>query len=146
VSELTKHVSLVQTDPLALISLRATGRCTVRLPEALFDQDGPGHYFRRLKTVALSIPCVTGPYASVNCKLTLLKSSVRKSALLNGAYAREGLEDTRFQDYFGGVQSIVTTSAQQDSGLFEINLRDERYSRSRTGVSAVAAEPRQSAE
>jgi hypothetical protein len=125
--ELTKHVSLLQVDPLALIKLRATGRCTVQLPEALFDLDGPGHYFRRIKTVAVSVPCVTGPYGSVHSKLTLLKSSVRKSPLLNGDYAREGLEDTRFQDYFGSVQSIVASSSQQDSGLFETNLRDERY-------------------
>ena len=54
--ELTKHVSLLQVDPLALMQLRATGRCTVRLPESLFDMDGPGHYFRRIKTVAVSIP------------------------------------------------------------------------------------------
>jgi len=24
--------------------------------ESLFDMDGPGHYFRRIKTVAVSIP------------------------------------------------------------------------------------------
>jgi len=126
--ELTKHVSLLQLDPLALIQLRTTGRCTVRLPEALFDMDGPGHYFRRIKSVAVSIPCVTGPYASVNCKLTLLKSSIRKTAILrDGLYAREGAEDDRFSDYFGSLQSIVTSSAQNDSGLFETNLRDERY-------------------
>ena len=115
-------------DPLALIQLRTTGRCTVRLPEALFDMDGPGHYFRRIKTVALSIPCVTGPYASVNCTLTLLKSSNRKTqSLRDGVYAREDAEDDRFNDYFGSLQSIVTGSAQNDSGLFETNLRDERY-------------------
>lgn len=126
--ELTKHVSLLQVDPLALIQLRTTGRCTVRLPEMLFDLDGPGHYFRRIKSVAVSIPCVAGPYASVNCKLTLLKSSIRKTPILrDGAYAREGSEDDRFSDYFGSLQSIVTSSAQNDSGLFETNLRDERY-------------------
>jgi hypothetical protein len=125
--ELTKHVSLLQVAPLALISLRATGRCTAQLAEALFDLDGPGHYFRRLKSVALSIPCVTGPYTNINCKLTLLKSSIRTSAQLNGAYPREGLEDRRFQDYFGSVQAIVASSAQQDSGLFETSLRDHRY-------------------
>lgn len=80
--ELTKHVSLLQVDPLALIRLRTTGRCTVRLPEMLFDMDGPGHYFRRIKSIAVSIPCVTGPYAGVNCKLTLLKSSIRKTPIL----------------------------------------------------------------
>ena len=126
--ELTKHVSLLQVNPLALMQLRTTGRCTVTLPEALFDMDGPGHYFRRIKTVAVSIPCVTGPYASVNCTLTLLKSSIRKTQILrDGAYARENAEDERFNDYYGSLQSIVTSSAQNDSGLFETNLRDERY-------------------
>ena len=125
--ELTKHVSLLQLDPLALIQLRTSGRCTVRLPEMLFDMDGPGHYFRRIKSVALSIPCVTGPYVGVNCKLTLLKSSIRTKPALNGGYAREGTDDIRFQDYFGTVQSVVASSGQQDSGLFETSLRDERY-------------------
>jgi Tc toxin complex TcA C-terminal TcB-binding domain len=125
--ELTRHISLLQLDPLALIQLRTTGRCTVKLPEALFDMDGPGHYFRRMKTVAVSIPCVTGPYASVNCTLTLLKSSIRKTPAVGDQYARVDAEDERFNDYFGSLQSIVTSSAQNDSGLFETNLRDERY-------------------
>lgn len=125
--ELTKHVSLLQVDPLALLQLRMTGRCTVKLSEALFNMDGPGHYFRRIKTVAVSIPCVTGPYSSVNCTLTLLKSSIRKTSVTDGNYAREGAEDARFSDYFGSLQSIVTSSAQNDSGMFETSLRDERY-------------------
>ncbi|HEY5811435.1 MAG TPA: hypothetical protein VIT23_02130, partial [Terrimicrobiaceae bacterium] len=127
--ELTKHVSLLQVDPLALIQLRATGRCTVRLDEDLFDMDGPGHFFRRIKTVALSIPCVTGPFTSVNCTLTLLKSSIRKTQLLRDGkfYERFGSEDNRFDDYFGSLQSIVASSAQTDSGLFATNLDDVRY-------------------
>jgi hypothetical protein len=125
--ELTKHVSLLQVDPLALLQLRMTGRCTVKLPEELFDMDCPGHYFRRIKTVAVSIPCVTGPYASVNCTLTLLKSSIRKTSVSDGNYAREDTEDDRFSDYFGSLQSIVTSSAQNDSGMFETSLHDERY-------------------
>ena len=125
--ELTKHVSLLQVNPYALIQLRAIGRCTVFLPEELFDMDGPGHYFRRIKSVAVSIPCVTGPYTSINCTLTLLKSTVRKNPLLRDGYAREGAEDDRFSDHFGSMQAIVTSTGQNDSGLFETNLRDERY-------------------
>ena len=126
--ELTKHVSVLQLNPLAVLQLRATGRCTVELPEVLFDMDGPGHYFRRLKTVAVSIPCVTGPLASVNCTLTLLKSSVRKTpALGDTPYSRENADDPRFADYFGSLQSIVTSSAQHDAGLFQADMRDERY-------------------
>jgi hypothetical protein len=125
--ELTKHVSLMQVDPTALLELRTTGKCTVALPEELFDMDGPGHYFRRIKTVAVSIPCVAGPYTSVNCRLVLTKSTIRKDAGLGDGYARLGSEDARFDDHFGSTEAIVTSSAQNDSGLFETNLRDERY-------------------
>jgi hypothetical protein len=126
--ELTKHVSLRQLDPLALLFLRATGTCEVSLPEWLFNLDGPGHYMRRIKNVSLSIPSVTGPYTSVSCTLSLLRSSIRKSPLLkDDVYWRDSQEDDRFADYFGTIQSIVTSSANNDSGLFETNLRDERF-------------------
>jgi hypothetical protein len=126
--ELTKHISLLQLSPLALLQLRTAGRCTISLPEELFDMDGPGHYFRRIKTVAVSIPCVAGPYTSINCTLTMLKSSIRtKPMLTDGSYERSGTEDDRFNDSFGSLQTIVTSTGQNDSGLFETNLRDERY-------------------
>ncbi|HEX2852659.1 MAG TPA: hypothetical protein VHO24_05430 [Opitutaceae bacterium] len=125
--ELTRHVSLRQLNPLALIALKATGSCQVTIPEWLYDLDAPGHYLRRIKTVSLSIPSVIGPYTSVNCTLTLLKSTLRKSPIAGDEYARQGAEDERFTDYFGATQSIVTSSAQNDSGMFEPNLNDERF-------------------
>ncbi len=126
--ELTKHVSLRQLDPIALLNLRATGSCEVTVPEWVFDLDTPGHYMRRLKNVSLSIPAVTGPYTSVNCTLSLQRSSLRKSSILkDGAYVRQGSEDDRFVDYFGTVQSIVTSSGNNDSGMFETNLQDARF-------------------
>jgi hypothetical protein len=125
--ELNKPVSLRQLDPLALLELKATGSCQLSLPEWLFDLDGPGHYLRRLKTVSISIPSVVGPYASVNCTASLLSSSVRTSPLLAGGYARAGEDASRFVDYFGAIQAVVTSTGNADSGLFELNLRDERY-------------------
>jgi hypothetical protein len=125
--ELTKHASLLQAAPLAVVQLRATGSCTFTLPEELFDLDGPGHYFRRIKSVAVTLPCVAGPYTSVNCTLSLQKSTIRTSTDIGTGYARRGSDDSRFNDYYGTLQSIVTSSAQSDSGLFETNLRDERY-------------------
>jgi hypothetical protein len=126
--ELTKHVSLLQLNPKALLQLRMLGQCTVFLPEELFDIDCPGHYFRRIKSVSVSIPAIAGPYSSVNCTLTLLKSSIRRNSLLgDDGYARAGAEDSRFSDHFGSLQSIVTSTGQSDSGMFETNLRDERY-------------------
>ncbi len=125
--EITKHVSLAQLDPLALVQLRQTGSCTLSLPEALFDLDFSGHYMRRLRNVGVSIPCVTGPYTGVHCTLRLLRSSVRHaSTLLGGKYARQEA-DPRFTDSLGAIQSIVTSRAEEDSGLFETNLNDGRF-------------------
>jgi hypothetical protein len=126
--ELTRHISLRQLDPLALLSLKSSGSCEFVIPEWLYDRDCPGHYMRRLKSIAVSVPSVTGPYASVNCTLQLLSSTIRKRAeLKDGEYLRQGVEDDRFADYAGAIQTIVTSGAVNDSGLFEANLRDERY-------------------
>lgn len=127
--ELTKHVSLARLDPMALLRLKATGSCEVSIPEWLFDTDAPGHYLRRIKSVAVSIPCVVEPYTGVHCTLSLLRSSVRVSPVVGDAgYARapDGT-DARFRDTFGAVESIVTSTGSNDAGLFEVNLRDERH-------------------
>ena len=124
--ELTRHISLRQLNPAALLSLRATGSCAVNIPEWVFDLDTPGHYLRRIKMASLTIPCVTGPYTNVSCTLTLTKSSLRTSPDVGDDYARQGADDGRFIDYFSATQAIVTSSGQNDSGLFETNLRDER--------------------
>lgn len=128
--ELTKHVSLRRLDPVALLRLKAIGSCEVAVPEWLFDLDTPGHYMRRIKNVSLSIPAVTGPYTSVNCTLSLLKSTLRRSPQLRDGtdYQRAtDEEDSRFVDYYGTIQSIVTSNAQDDAGMFETSLRDERF-------------------
>src|SRR6202022_1574212 len=66
-------------------------------------------------------------YAGVNCTLSLLKSSLRTSPIAGDKYAWQGSEDERFVDYTGAVQSIVTSTGQNGSGMFETNLRDERF-------------------
>ena len=126
--ELSKRISLAQLDPKALLSLKETGSCYVSLPEAIFDLDTPGHYFRRVRSLSVTVPCVAGPYTGVNLTATLLGSSVRVDPRVpdDGAYGR-GKSDTRFRDAAGPIESIVTSTGQDDAGLFEANLRDERY-------------------
>jgi hypothetical protein len=85
---------------------------------------------RRIKSVALSIPSVVGPYTSVNGTLSLLRSSLRKlpDAAADGSdYLRTAQNDGRFVDYSGAIESVVTSSAVSDAGMFEVNLRDERF-------------------
>ncbi|OQW61976.1 MAG: hypothetical protein BVN28_05975 [Nitrospira sp. ST-bin4] len=124
--EITKSVSLLLQDPVALIRLKETGQCEVELPETLFDMDYPGHYLRRIKNVSLTIPCVVGPYTSINCTLTLLSNKIRVKNTQPASY-EERAGDTRFASNFGALQSIATSHAQNDSGMFELNFRDERY-------------------
>jgi hypothetical protein len=126
--ELTRHVSLRQLDPFALIGLRATGSCEISVPEWLYDLDCPGHYMRRIKSVAVTMLSVVGPFTGVHCSLSLLRSSIRKVPIVpaEDAYDRQDPDD-RFQDYIGAVQTVVTSSGNNDSGLFELNLHDERY-------------------
>jgi hypothetical protein len=126
--EMTRHVSLARLDPLALLRLKATGSCEATIPEWVFDLDSPGQYMRRLKTVAVSIPCVSEPYTGLHCRLSLLRSSIRVSSVAGDQYDRTpDAEDGRFRDFSGTIQSIVTSTGQYDSGLFEVNLSDERY-------------------
>ena len=124
--ELTKSISLGMLDPLALVQLRETGTCYINLPEAVYDLDYPGQYMRRIKSVQLTLPCVTGPYTSVNCKLTLLDNKWRKDT--SGDYPESTDEyDSRFVYNTGGTQSIATSSGQNDSGMFQLNFNDDRY-------------------
>src|SRR5262245_29259136 len=84
---------------------------------------------RRIKSVAVSVPSVVGPYTTVNCTLSLLGSSLRKvpDAAPDGSDYLRRQTDSRFVDYAGAVQSVITSSAVNDSGMFEVNLREERF-------------------
>ncbi len=125
--ELTKHVSLALLDPLALVRLKETGRCFFNLPEESFDLDYPGHYFRRIKSVSLTLPCVVGPYTTISCTLRLLKNSIRiNTAIRDNRYPHntddQGLpaDDGRFIENNIPVKAIAVSNAQNDSGVFEL--------------------------
>jgi hypothetical protein len=125
--ELTQRVSLLQIAPWALIQLRATGRCTFSVPEELFDLNTPGHYFRRLRSVAVSIPCVTGDVREVACTARLLRSRIRTSPLIgDSGYPASPDGDDRFVELLGSTDAIVTSSAINDAGLFETAAQDQR--------------------
>jgi hypothetical protein len=125
--ELTKHISLAQMFPLDLIKLITERSITLDLPEFIFDMDYPGHYMRRIKSVSVTIPNVAGPFTNVSFMLTLQSAKVRKNTTGNTYEESGNLNDPRFVYQTGGRESICTSSAQNDSGMFEINFGDERY-------------------
>ena len=125
--ELTKDISLAMIAPDKLNELRTNGSCEFDIPEMLYDIDHPGHYLRRIKSVSISVPAVTGPFSGVTCKLSMLNNRFRKSVTVGNQYAYQGLNDTRFIHNLIGIQSIATSSGNNDSGMFEFNFNDERY-------------------
>ncbi len=148
--ELTKQISLRQHFPAQFLRLRLTGSCEIEVPEWMFDHDFPGHYMRRIKSASLTIPCVTGPYAGVHCRLTLLGSATRIDPRLSAPphecccppdvccpecsnderMAHEYLpcaDDPRVVRQFGARDAIATSTGQNDSGLFVLDFNDQRY-------------------
>jgi len=118
-AELTKHISLVRLAPDKLLDLRRTGNCDFDIPEVLFDLDHPGHMRRRIKSVSLTIPAVAGPQTTIGARLELTSSFVRMpvgQSRTDTQLVRQSL-----------VTGISTSSAQDDSGLFRLDFRDERY-------------------
>ena len=128
--EIVKNTSLQQLNPLELIRLRETGTCEFALPEVLFDMGFPGQYMRRIKSVALTFACHVGPPTSLNCVLRLLEHKFRISAIVNGKgdYAEHTDEtDERFSTVNVPITSIAVSTGQNDSGVFELSFKDERY-------------------
>jgi len=137
--ELTKHFSLRYHFPMEFLRIKETGHCEIELPEWMFDLDYPGQYLRRIKNVTLTIPCVTGPYNGVHCRATLLSSLTRIDPRLELPATRCCCECGSGSDYevcphdprmvrsYAAREAIATSSGQNDSGMFELNFRDERY-------------------
>jgi hypothetical protein len=137
--ELTKHFSLRLHFPMEFLRIKETGHCEIELPEWMFDLDYPGHYMRRIKNVTLTIPCVTGPYNGVHCRATLLSSVTRIDPRMDLPATRCCCESGSRNDYeacphdprmvrsYAAREAIATSSGQNDSGMFELSFRDERY-------------------
>jgi hypothetical protein len=100
------------------------------VPEALFDMGYPGHYMRRIKSVALTFACTVGPPTSVNCILRLMEHKFRTNAIATSKAdypeRTDGTED-RFSTINVPITSIAVSTGENDSGVFEFNFRDERY-------------------
>lgn len=116
VPEITQNLSLAMIDSSRLVQLRQTGSCDIRIPEVAFEVLYPGQFRRVIKSVRVTIPCIAGPYTNISARLTLLKGEIENS---DGA----DLEEITVAKN----TSITTSSANNDSGVFELDFRDERY-------------------
>ncbi|GII59256.1 hypothetical protein Pth03_76450 [Planotetraspora thailandica] len=130
--EITKRVSLLQIDPLGLLTLKNEGRGEFALTEALFDRDFPGHFRRQIKTVSVTFEGPDGPL-SVNATLTQLDS---KTVLTADPKAVKYLLDPKgsapesLRGDWRPSQQIALSDVEygrDGNGLFELRFDDQRY-------------------
>jgi len=118
--EITQAFSLALLDPRSLLRLRQTGNCSFEIPEIMFDLFYPGQYHRVIKSVRITIPCVAGPNINISARLTLMNAKIRKEDKIDRSVNNLSARDPI-------LKSIWTSTGQNDSGMFELNFRDERY-------------------
>ena len=74
--QIEKKISLQRTMPAALTDLKTKGACEFELSEALFDRDFPGHYFRSIKTLAVTINAQVDDIDGIHATLIELGNKV----------------------------------------------------------------------
>jgi hypothetical protein len=130
--EITKRISLIEVDPLALLRLGRNGSCEFAVTEESFDHDFPGHFRRQLRAVAVSVWGPDGQAAEVTATLTQLS---HKTVLEPDAKAVRHLLDptqpvpaTIRSDWRAGQQIALShTGDAEGNGLFELRYDDTRY-------------------
>ncbi|NEO79936.1 neuraminidase-like domain-containing protein [Moorena sp. SIO4G3] len=130
--EIEKTISLLQLNPQAFQQFKDTGKCEFKLSEKLFDFDFPGHYCRQIKTIAISIPAVVGPYQNIKATLTQTSNKTLLQPNVNAVeYLLSGGEnppdESILRSNWRRNQKIAISRGANDNGLFELNFRDERY-------------------
>jgi hypothetical protein len=65
----TQHVPLSHVAPAQLLDLRRTGACSFTIPRWWFQRYDPMLRNRRVRSLSVSVPSVTGPYVGMNATL-----------------------------------------------------------------------------
>lgn len=125
--EITKHVSLANLAPDKLMELKLTGQCFLDIDEWMYNLDHPGHYWRRIKTVSMSVKCDADEFTNINCSLMLLSSEIRNTGVPGDQGYDKTEDDSRFTLLTGKGQAIATSHCKYDAGLFKLSFNDERF-------------------
>ncbi|MEU8386188.1 hypothetical protein, partial [Streptosporangium sp. NPDC048865] len=131
--EITKKVSLLELDPVALLRLRSGGRCEFTLGEDLFGRDFPGHFLRQIRTVSVTFADAAGEQLGLNATLTQLTSKTVLEAdpkAVKYLLDPQGDAPATLRGDWRPSQRIALSQAeypQENNGLFELRYDDERY-------------------
>lgn len=130
--EIEKNISFRYMFPDLLEILKTQGICQFELPEFLFAADYPAAYRRKIMSVSLTVPAVLPPYETIKATLKQISSQVLMKPDKKGIDYLFGLtsenpgEETVKQSVRSGGK-IAVSRGVDDSGMFVLDFRDERY-------------------
>ncbi|RSL72919.1 hypothetical protein CEP53_000933 [Fusarium sp. AF-6] len=125
--EVSKTISLRQIDPLALLSLRLNGSANFSLNESLFDVDFPGHYMRRIRSIAVSIPAVVGPHTNINATLQLTSHRYRVSTTASKAAEFMAQDKDSFRTDRIPISAVAISGGGGGTGVFDLTFSGPKY-------------------
>ncbi|NOU13039.1 MAG: hypothetical protein HOO92_03580 [Methylococcaceae bacterium] len=107
---LTQTLSIAQIAAMELQRFRETGVLVFATPEAMFDQEFPGHYLRLIKRVKVSLIALVPPIRGVRASLTA--SGLSRVIVAGDEFSPVILSRS--------PESIVFTSPLNATGMFEL--------------------------
>lgn len=136
--EIEKVISLRSALPDAFAMLRDTGNCFFKLTEQMFDNDYPGHFFRVIKSIAITVKSPNlNPDQSLNATLIQLNNRALLEPDIEGVrylMDRDNQTDdipTSIRSNWRANQQIAVSRPNRDNGMFgniDLNLLfDDRY-------------------
>ena len=137
--EIEKTISLQQSMPELLTLLKLNGQCEFRLDEALFDRDYPGHYFRVIKTIGITVKVQAQPYQTLKATLIQLGNKALLSPdidsvryLLDPTSVEQPDGNTLRTDWRANQQIAISRVGDDEPdrnlGMFVLNFfLDDRY-------------------
>nr|RBQ97281.1 hypothetical protein FVER53263_20147 [Fusarium verticillioides] len=125
--EISKNISLRQIDPYALLKLRLTGSTSFSFNECLFDMDFPGQYMRRIRSVAVSIPAIVGPYTNLNATLRLTSHQYRVTSSAANAVDYMAQDADSFRADHIPISAISICHGSGDAGVFNLSFNGPKY-------------------
>ncbi|MEN5305452.1 neuraminidase-like domain-containing protein [Pseudomonas sp. TWI628] len=115
-----------------LKALSSDDGLALNLSQSLFDRDYPGHYMRRLHSVAVTLPALLGPYQNICATLTQTQSSlmirpdIAAVNFLTPQAQRDG-DGRNVMISLRSHQQVCLSTGNQDLGLVTAADADDRY-------------------
>ncbi|WP_460821622.1 Tc toxin subunit A-related protein [Nocardioides ungokensis] len=123
----TTHISLASLMPDRLLELKATGTTSIEIAEWMLARENPGWINQRILSVAVTAPCVAGPYTGFHAGLTLTSAVVRTNDDVGGGFGDAFGGDPRFAAAPAAISSIRTSHGVTDKGRVPGARTDDRY-------------------